>query len=446
MLGHNTRLEQDFKIKPLVGAIILATASLGSSFVQAATYNVLNTNDSGADSLRAVIATANANAGADIILFDPSLIGSTITLTGTDIAITEALTISGPVVGDASSITINGNANSRIFSHTVGDLTLENMTLTNGSAGKGGAVYSISATTTLNDMLVTGNSASDDGGGIRAETLNINRSTISNNNTNGGGEGGGIYAGRDIIIHESTISGNTADGDGGGVYADDALFMYDSTVSGNTSNNDGGGIYTDRDSEIYRSTISGNTTGSDGGGIYIDDDNLLVVQSTITGNTAGDEGGGLYNEGDVDLVNTILSGNTAAFDTNAYIDSTLTSTNSLLGADIFIVATGNVSSDNPLLGPLQDNGGPTFTHLPLAGSPALDVGATTADTVDQRGTGFPRVYNGTVDIGAVERQGVNPLQGGQVAPVPIFSLPGLFAMIAGFLALSRRRKWMFKLK
>lgn len=330
------------------------------------------------------------------------------------------------------------------------------MTLTNGNSTggsdfeRGGAVFSNLGDVILNDMAITNNVANNDGGGIslRSGDITVNRSTITNNQANGFGQGGGIDA-DDVIIHESTISGNTSAHDGGGVYADQHAYIYDSTISGNMAGSDGGGMYADRDSEIYRSTISGNTATYGGGGIYVEDDPLLVVQSTITGNTADDQGGGVYNTDDVTLINTILSGNTAFFsDTDAYVDGTFTSTNSLLGTDIFIAATGNVSSDTPNLGPLQDNGGPTFTHLPLAGSPALDAGTASADMYDQRGIGFTRVFNGTVDIGAVERQGVNPLQGGagQATPVPIFSIPGLIAMIAGFLALSRRRQWVFRLK
>jgi len=65
-----------------------------------------------------------------------------------------------------------------------------------------------------------------------------------------------------------------------------------------------------------------------------------------------------------------------------------------------------------VLGPLQDNGGPTFTHALLVGSPAIDAGDPNFDpnsftpplTTDQRGSGFPRVANGRIDIGAFEVQ------------------------------------------
>ncbi len=53
--------------------------------------------------------------------------------------------------------------------------------------------------------------------------------------------------------------------------------------------------------------------------------------------------------------------------------------------------TGNIYGIDPLLGPLQDNGGPTFTHALLPGSPAIDAGNAFGLTTDQRG--FPRPYD-----------------------------------------------------
>jgi hypothetical protein len=60
---------------------------------------------------------------------------------------------------------------------------------------------------------------------------------------------------------------------------------------------------------------------------------------------------------------------------------------------------------DPMLGPLQDNGGPTPTMALLPGSPAVDAGDNTgAPDFDQRGPGFPRIVGGTIDIGAFEVQ------------------------------------------
>jgi hypothetical protein len=76
------------------------------------------------------------------------------------------------------------------------------------------------------------------------------------------------------------------------------------------------------------------------------------------------------------------------------------------------MATGDQINTDPLLGPLQDNGGATFTHALLAGSPAIDAGDPSFDPYafdppllyDQRGTPYARVANNRIDVGAFEAQ------------------------------------------
>src|SRR5207247_4075922 len=71
----------------------------------------------------------------------------------------------------------------------------------------------------------------------------------------------------------------------------------------------------------------------------------------------------------------------------------------------FLTATADQINTDPMLGPLQDNGGSTFTHELLSGSPAINAGDpsfTPPPDYDQRGPGFPRVVNGRIDIGAFE--------------------------------------------
>ena len=66
---------------------------------------------------------------------------------------------------------------------------------------------------------------------------------------------------------------------------------------------------------------------------------------------------------------------------------------------------------DPLLGPLQDNGGATWTHAPLPCSPALDAILAPyngAPATDQRGLPRPYPAGGYADIGAVELQFAYP--------------------------------------
>jgi len=73
----------------------------------------------------------------------------------------------------------------------------------------------------------------------------------------------------------------------------------------------------------------------------------------------------------------------------------------------YLTGAGDQINTDPLLGPLQDNGGPTLTHLPLTGSPAIDAGdpeVTLPPYHDQRGACFDRVFGRRIDIGSVETQ------------------------------------------
>ena len=153
---------------------------------------------------------------------------------------------------------------------------------------------------------------------------------------------------------------------------------------------------------IRNSTFSGNSAPAGFGGAIINFGTLDLLHVTVTGNTSGaGGGGGVASFGSVSIFSSIVAGNTSSDGSQFY-----------LGAGSTVEDFNFISSGDPKLGPLQDNGGPTFTRLPLAGSPALDgadntLAALAGLTTDQRG--FARVMDGpdndtdqTADIGAVE--------------------------------------------
>jgi predicted outer membrane repeat protein len=192
-----------------------------------------------------------------------------------------------------------------------------------------------------------------------------------------------------------------------------------STISGNSAGTSGGGIYCQGIAQyvhIMNSTISGNSAGTSGGGIYnFSCYNAYVANSTITGNSAG-SGGGMYNNGPygrIQISNTII--NAGASGENIFNSGgTVPSLGYNLSSDDgggYLNGPGDQINTDPLLGPLQDNGGPTFTHALLPGSPAIDAGDpsfTPPPLYDQRGLGFDRVVNGHLDIGSFEVQAPTP--------------------------------------
>ena len=219
-----------------------------------------------------------------------------------------------------------------------------------------------------------------------------------------------------VTMHISgmTVRNGEVVGPAAGVYNDNGWgTITDCTVYGNSATGDGGGIYSHgpRTLTVTSSTISGNSAGGRGGGIYNTGSmhGLTVTNSTLSENSA-DMGGGIgTNQEDVIIKNTIIAGNTATTGAPDVLGAVASQGHNLVGSDAG--SSGWVASDllneDPLLGPLQDNGGPTLTHALLLGSPAIDAGDNTAALpTDQRG--FARIIDGnldgtsTIDIGAFE--------------------------------------------
>jgi hypothetical protein len=182
--------------------------------------------------------------------------------------------------------------------------------------------------------------------------------------------------------------------------------IVNSTISGNSAGDSGGGINASF-LTIMNSTISGNAASYSGGGI--DAGGVVITNSTISGNSAG-SGGGIYHYvGNLEISDTIL--NAGASGENIFNNGgTVTSHGYNISSDDgggYLTGLGDQINTDPLLGPLQDNGGPTFTHALLPGSPAIDAGDpnfTPPPFHDQRGLCFYRVFNGRIDVGSFEWQ------------------------------------------
>lgn len=442
-------------------ALTLGVALAAGQPAQAAVFNVTNLNDNGAGSLRQAIEDANAAAGADTITFQAGLTG-TITLTTGQLSIEDSVDVQGP---GAAAITVSANNASRVFYLYNGsallDVTISGLTITGGSAGVGGGIADFGENLVLDGVTVTGNEASSDGGGLWADdatagtfSLTIRNSEISGNTAGNGG--GGIYVDDPgpVLIQNTVISGNDAAQSGGGIAFNapySGTTIENSTISGNTAGVWGGGIYFyDTDGGIHtvrgttistntagqggglflynlddpmiieNSTISGNqalgggATQGLGGGVYLYSlygGSLTIRHSTVAGNSATDAGGGLFTfSGPFMVEHTIVGDNVAPAnpDLGTTGDGSFDVAFSLIetaGAANFSDNGGNIFGQDPQLGPLQGNGGPTATHLPAATSPAVDAGDATfapPPPTDQRG--FARLAGGRIDIGAVERQ------------------------------------------
>ncbi|MEO6295773.1 MAG: right-handed parallel beta-helix repeat-containing protein [Dokdonella sp.] len=456
-------------------AACLATAlALASPFGVAANRTVTNCMDSGTGSLRSAIVGASSG---DTVVFDTVTMNcSTITLTSGQISIPVVqVTLQGPT---ASTLTIGGFHASRVFEHVgavdpARKLTINNLTIANGavaiaaSPGARGGCIASTGDVTLFASTVTGCVSNNSlgpayGGGVSANTLHMQNSTISNNQVNAGAGysavGGGVFVQDTADVSFSTISGNSAlattgSGFGGGLFSfySGNVQIISSTISGNHATVGGGMALqygpSSRTLTIDHSTISGNLADQAFGGLEIYDSSSTpnitanIVDSTISGNHSSGVVGGMFNSATLTLSNSTIAFNTAdsgvynvnysaaagLFTQAATLRNSIIANNTItggaqsdlsaptgsspmLGSNNLIVATlggttappGTLTTD-PMLGSLVNNGGPTLTHALLVNSPAIDAGCTiNLPPTDQRGDGYPRVWGPAVDIGAFE--------------------------------------------
>ncbi|MEC4868037.1 MAG: right-handed parallel beta-helix repeat-containing protein, partial [Jaaginema sp. PMC 1078.18] len=239
-------------------------------------------------------------------------------------------------------------------------------------------------------------------GGIFSNgALTLTNSTVSGNQA--AGSGGGIFSNGALTLTNSTVSGNQAAGSGGGIFSNGALTLTNSTVSGNSAANNGGGVWSYAGGTITNSTITNNIADSDanntgdGGGIFRYGGTFTIRNSIIAGNFDRSPAGNIHPD---------VSGDNINGDANNLIgDATgATGTSTIGTGSDRTFATAGITNINQVLAPLANNGGSTQTHALVPGSAALDAGnnANAPAGTDQRGA--TRIFNNTVDIGAVEMQ------------------------------------------
>ncbi|HTP11216.1 MAG TPA: CSLREA domain-containing protein [Anaerolineae bacterium] len=316
---------------------------------------------------------------------------------------------------------------------------------------------------TLQDSQIYSNTADGTGGGLFVSGTDLAHWSIQRSDiySNTAASGGGIGNFTPLTLSDSEVHDNHVSFDGGGIEAFSPLVILRTALNANSANRYGGGLFDlptgssalyDDFAHIEQSTLSNNSA-QDGGGIYHDGyinypSVLTLINSTFSGNAVSRDGGGLLlYSGQAQLLNTTIADNRVQLHFpnpgpgvggGLFITatSTFTAENSLIGANLrgngimpwtfddcysygnfgelgfnliqtiancYITGpqVGNITGQNPRLGPLQNNGGSTLTQAPLAGSPAIDQASDLiCPPIDQRG--FHRPIGSHCDIGAVE--------------------------------------------
>ena len=352
---------------------------------------VTSTADAGAGSLRRALASVCAGG---TVTFSDALADETITLLSGPLTLGKNVTIDGSA---APGLTLSGNNTDRVFIVNAGTTaTIKHLTVTNG----------------FGFQLA--------GGILNNGSLTLDHATVTQNTmtTNAGDfwqGGGGIYNGDGATLNliDSSVTDNQAGWSGGGVYSffNTTTTIVRSTISGNVSNDVGGGIRSLGNMTITNGTISGNrSTGWHGGAIFHTDGAMEIASSTIANNIGPDFAPsavfiGSFNAAipSLKLTNTIITGNQwYACEQHAAGTVSLTSGgNNLIQDGSCSPVASDLINGAAQIGPLADNGGPTFTHALSSGSPAIDAANDAlCPATDQRGTNRPQGTH--CDIGAYE--------------------------------------------
>ncbi len=279
-----------------------------------------------------------------------------------------------------------------------GDLTLDKVTISNGSsAANGGGIFNKGTLTLTNKSTISGNKSDANGGGIyNYGTADITGSTIT---TNRADNGGGVFNEGSLTISNSTISKNTGSNSGGGLFNDYDATISNTTVTGNVAYM-GGGILNNATLTLSGATLSKNTAYYGGGLGNYDYGTASVTNSTITGNVAkvritgspgyfysfGGIGGGVGNTGNLSIFNSKISGNTAKGKTvkvkYTYYGHTYTYTyfyggfgGGIANANYLYLSGGSITKNTALVGGgLLDAGYSTIIGTSITGNKA-SVGA-----------------------------------------------------------------------
>jgi hypothetical protein len=341
-----------------------------------------------------------------------------------------------------------------IYLHNSSFVVQDSTFISNTTRG-GGGIYNWKGTVSIDFSSFSGNRGEIGSAILNRGSMEISNTTFTNNQNDG--VGGAIYNRTSITITKSIFSGNSSSW-GGALYNGYIMNVSNSTFIGNSSRSSGA-INNEHHLNIDGSTFCGNTAQENGGGIAnipyipgIPPELISISNSTFNYNYAGIRGGGIFNAGASMLItNNTLSGNAANDGGGIYLDipyfiTTLTLKNTIIadsisGGDCIgngqIVdgghnldsdgscnldpAKGSLPNTDPNLGPLQNNGGPTWTQALQWGSPAIDTGDNaTCPPTDQRGVLRPLDGNwdrvAVCDIGSFEAANP-PLSGISYLPV-----------------------------
>lgn len=312
-------------------------------------------------------------------------------------------------IASIEGTTLNDNAKEAIR-----DSSLQGMQISNASITRNGAaIIAVPPGTPTGAMTIRSSTITENGSGVQAQIPIVISDTLISRNHSAYGNGLDVTGGANAELYNVTVSENRFDdspaGGGAGIAASKLKFIGGAVYSNalNLEDGTGGGILLYGNSELQDVTISGNYAPL-GGGIYVDNTATVQITNITLANNQAAQGANIYHKtakAQVKLKNTIVSAPVSS----ANCFGSITSQGNNLSDDTScnLTAANDHPNTNPLIGPLQDNGGNTFTHALLVASPAIDAGTNKGcPKTDQRGIERPQDGDGNgsnlCDIGAYE--------------------------------------------
>lgn len=307
--------------------------------------------------------------------------------------------VEAAVIGSGVSATVDGGGRITLDAEQLrrhflvlegGELTLRNISLGRGSSSEGGAIRNHG-------------------------TVLLERVSLANNRTDGGGSGGAIFNAASLTVYDSTFFGNLAAGNGGALFSEAGTAVIRRCLLDFNWAESGGGIFVGSGTLVLSNSTLTRGRSESGGGLFVDGDGEALIDGTTFDQNNADHGGALFREAAVVVGNSVFS---RSFDRGQVSESlecdgtgaAITSTGGNLAEDGSCQFGEPTDRNNtaPLLADVAaSNGGPTRTILPLPGSPLIDGGVQSGcEEVDQRGAARPFDGDGDgiaiCDIGAVE--------------------------------------------
>lgn len=323
----------------------------------------------------------------------------------------------GPVLitqSTGGTATIDGAGLDRVLQVAGGaSAAMANVTIQNGAApaGESGGGIANAGTLTLTNVVVTGSSASSGGGLYNSGSLTAAAVRFTNNTA---GSGGAIAAeaGSATTLTDVTIDDNDATEGGGGIANGGTLTLERVALSNNSASQRGGGLVNDGPAAgltATNTTITGNQA-AEGGGIYNGSNGAVSLNNvTLAGNVSTSAGDEIKNAGGTaELRNSIVAGPNPAQNCAGAVSSSGSNLDSANSCGFS--APGDQHDTDPMLGPPADYGGRTNTRALREGSPARDAGDPgSCAALDQREVVRPVDGTGdgaaSCDIGAYEAGG-----------------------------------------